>query len=741
MFPESRTCALLALLLSASASAAPPPPASPAAVQPPAAAPSPAGPPSPLVDGPAESAESVPPSRALVFDTDLHQRADITLAGTHADRHIDLSIPRSWALKADPVLHLALSHSAALLAKRSHLTILLNDHPIGTITLDPGNANDGVANVPLPRSMLGDYNTIRFAAVQHYTDDCEDPFDPTLWTRVSNLSAIYVVYDRKPVTDGLEAWPYPIVDPRAIGPVSLTPVLPSPPSPESTRAAGQVAVTLGRLASYHTLQVAPAVARVEDARTSALIVGTLDEHPEVVALLGPLSLGPTDGVVALVPNPADPALAVLIVSGGGPEGVTRAAQALTGQDRQPVLAGPSTIVHEAVAAAPPANAQNPKPAPRSGVFPLSALGFPGRTVRGYFSESMRIPIRLEGDTYFRPGGGTLTLRYAYSAQLDPALSAVEVRLDGLSLRSLPLDRVEGRQDGELSMRLPEDLLKPDSVLDVVFELYPREFDACKRISDQQIWGTVFASSTLDIPRDHVADMPDLSRLRYDGWPFRADAADGGVIVALPDAPDAESWSAGLEFAGLIGRLSTAPVPDFRLELASATSMSENAPAHFVVLADSSRNTVYDSLVAAKALAVTDAGGARTLSGVGGAVLASGEDTARSDTIEQILQPSNHQRSALVLHEGSRGGLARLVDALGDSGKLSRIEGNLVVVAADGSIRVVDTAKKERWGQVPMATAARLEVRNYWGALGGAMVAAALALVLAVRIWSRSRRGA
>ena len=43
---------------------------------------------------------------------------------------------------------------------------------------------------------------------------------------------------------------------------------------------------------------------------------------------------------------------------------------------------------------------------------------------------MRLPFRLEGDTYIRPGGGTLTLRYAYSSQLDTALSALEVRLDG-----------------------------------------------------------------------------------------------------------------------------------------------------------------------------------------------------------------------------------------------------------------------------------------------------------------------
>lgn len=718
MFRERNICVLLALLVAGPVHAAPVAPAEVASA----------------VSG------SAPPLKTLVFDTDLHQRTDITLPGTHADRHIDLPIPRSWQLKADPVVHLLLSHSAALVPSRSHLTVLLNDHPVGTVTLDESNVSDGSFNVSLPRTLLKDYNTLRFSTVQHYTDDCEDPFDPTLWTRIANISAIDVAYSRKPITEGLEAWPYPVVDNREIGAVTVTPVLPGPPTAESTRSAGEVAVTLGRLAGYHTLQVAPAVTRVEDAHSVALIIGTVEEHPEVLTLLGPLTLGPEDGIVAIAPNPADPGLAVLIVSGGGPVGVERAARALTAQDRQPVLSGPSTIVRELVASEPAPNTQNPRPAPREGIFPLSALGYAGRTVRGYFPEGMRFPVRLEGDTYIRPGGGSLTLRYAYSAQLDPVLSAMEVRLDGLSLRSVPLDRVEGRQDGELSLRLPEDLLRPDSVLDVVFQLYPREFDACKRISDQQIWGTLFASSTLDIPRDHVADMPDLGRLRFDGWPFRADAADGAVIAVLPDAPSAESWSAGLELAGLIGRMSMAPTPAFKLELASATSMSENLQSHFIVLADAGRNTMYEALASAGTLAVTDVGATRTLSGSDG-VLARGEGTATSDTIEQILQPSNHQRSALVLHAGTEKGLGRLVDALSDTGKLSQIEGNLVVVAEDGSIRVVDSAKKERWGQLPMSTAARIEVRHYWGVLGGALVAAALALVLAVRIWSRSRRGA
>ncbi len=680
-----------------------------------------------------------PEVKVLEFEADLNIRADMTLQGTHGQRGVDFPLPRSWELTADPVLHIEFAHSAALLPHRSHLTVLVNGHPIGTERLDADSVSDGAFDVRLPRSLLQDYNTVVFSAVQHYTDDCEDPFDPALWTRIARRSTLSVPYRRRPIVDGLEAWPFPIIDGRGIGPVQLTPVLAGAPTPETTRAAGEVALALGRLASYRTVQVAPAVARLENARTAAIIVGSVAETPAVEALLGPLTLSASDGIVAVVPNPSDPSLPILIVSGGGPEGVARAAQALTGQDREPVLSGPWSVVRMVTAADPPPNTQNPRPAPREGKFPLAALGFKSHTVRGYFPDAIRIPVRLEGDTFIRPGGGDLKLRYAYSAQLDSALAAMEVRLDGLSLRSVPLDRIEGREDGELELRLPEELITPNSRLEVVFHLFPREFDACKHIADQQIWGTVFDMSTLEIPRDHIADMPDLGRLRFDGWPLRADAADGDVITVLPDQPSAEAWAAGLELAAMVGRMSLADNPGFQLELASAISFSQNPNAHFVLLADQSKHTLYDSLAAGKVLAITEAESERTLNGPDAATLLAAQGSLAIDSIEQILHPANSARSTLVLHAGTTTGLALLVDTLSDAGKVSLLEGNAVTVAADGSVRVLDTARRHRWGTLPMATEAQLGVRRYWGALGGALVAAALAIVLVVRVWTESRK--
>lgn len=722
----TRALALLLLLVAAPAHAAPTP-----------AVPTPAAP----TNGDptdADPAEAVGTAfvHTLSFAEDLNQRTDITLQGAHAERTVILPVPRSWELTADPVVSIALSHSAALLPERSHLTMLLNGDPLTSWRLDGTNGAEAHVTVTLPRRRLDDYNELTFQVVQHYTDDCEDPFDPSLWTRIAHTSSVAVTARPRPVTDGLEAWPYPLVDRRAFGPLVVTPVLATVPSAETTLASGEIAFALGRIAEYRTVTVAPTLTRIEDARTATLLVGTASELPDLRPLLGDVTLGETDGLVAILPNPADPSLPVLIVTGGGPVGVRRAAAALVGQDRQPVLAGRTALVREVIPGA-PSDPRGPMWAmPSSGAVPLSAFGYAGETVRGYFPASIRIPIRLEGDSLIRPGGGTLSVHYAYAGQLDTRLSAMEVRLDGLALRSVPLGNPNGESDAVLAVTLPEDLITPDSHVDVIFHLFPREYDACHRVSDRQIWGSVFPSTTLDIPRDHVADMPDLGRLRYGAWPYDTRPSIGQVVVALPDAPNTHAWSAGLQLSAGLGRLTRATDPAFALELASATSFSGAKGAHFILLADGTRHSLYDALASSSALSLLEASSMRSLLGQKQQPLLVAQGNPL-DTIEQILNPSNKARSVLVLHEALDGGLARLVDAVTDPERVARLEGNAVTVAADGTVRVLRTAEPARWGTLPIATEARLGVRRNWPVLGFAVACCAILVALVVRAWSRA----
>ena len=673
-----------------------------------------------------------------VLDEDFFQSADIMLQGVHASADISFTRPKAWTLTADPVVHVEFDHSAALVAERSHLTVSVNDHPVGTIRLNVDNAGNAWADVHVPRKLLQDFNQLGLDVNQHYTDECEDPFDPALWTRIRKTTSIAFAYERNEVEGELLNWPYPVFDKLGYGPTAITLVTPSSPSRETVEALGTIGFAVGRLADYREISSFDPVQAASEATTPAAIIGTIAEVPEALTLTGLTALAEDQGVVAIVPNPSDPTLPVLIVSGGGAEGLRRAAAAISGQDRYQVLSGSVSIINAVTKANPPPTRQDPLPAPPAAKFSFADLGVEGQTVRGYYPATIRVPLKLEGDSLVRPGGGTVRIDYAYAAQLDSRLSAMEIRVAGLTVRSVPLDKVSGESAASVAIPLPQELLMPDATVDIVFHLFPRDFDECERVSDKQIWGTVFASSTLEISRDHVVEMPDLGLLRYGNFPLTLLAPSGGTVAVLPDMPDGRAASAGFVLASRFGRLTHAPQPDFALTRANDVTFADNAGKHFVVLVDTTPNSLYDALVQGGSLTLTG-GPERLLTNSGKTTLLGATVGTPYGTIEETFSPSNTDRGVVVLRALRDDGLATLVEVLTDLGKVKLLTGNAAVVAQDLSVRSLDVADKRRWGTLPVATAAQREIQRNWWVLGALVLGGAFILTAIVRVWSQARQ--
>ena len=680
------------------------------------------------------------PAREGVYhaalNDEFYMEDDLRLDGIHATRGLTFTRPKAWDLTADPIVHVEFEHSAALIAERSHLTVSVNDHPVGTITLSADNVLQGKADVRVPRSILDDFNHLQFDVVQHYTDDCEDPFDAALWTRVQSSTWIELPYARKVVDAELLQWPYPLVDKLGYGPTAVTLVTQGGPSRETVEAIGVLGFALGRLADYREVEAAEPVTAASAALTPALIVGTAAEVPEALALAGVSSLADDQGLVALVPNPSDPTLPVLVVSGGGPVGLQRAAQALAGQDRYQVLSGAVSVVNSLAPANPPPTRQNPLPAPPATKFTLADLGMQGQTVRGYYAPSIRVPLKLEGDALAQPGGGSIRVDYAYSAQLDSRLSTMEVRLGGLTLRSVPLEKPQGEAAASVEVPLPQDLVLPTSNVDVVFHLFPREFDECERVSDKQIWGTVHATSTISLARDHVAEMPELGLLRHGLWPLTSLTPDGGTVVVLPDAPDGRAASAGLVLASRFGKLTHAPTPDFKLARAVDVAFADAKDKHFVLLVDLTANALFDNLAGAGGLTLT--GGPDRLLANGKDVLLGAQVGTPYGTVEEAFSPSNAQRAVLVLRALRDDGLSPLVELVTDLGKVQKLEGNVAILAPSGEVRTMDVATKVRWGSLPVATAATREIQKNWWVLGAMVIGGVFLLTAIVRVFAQAR---
>jgi hypothetical protein len=423
---------------------------------------------------------------------------------------------------------------------------------------------------------------------------------------------------------------------------------------------------------------------------------------------------------------------VLVVVGADAGGLSKAANAIAAQDRQPALSGAVSIVRGAVEGSPAPRTELPRAFPQADTATLAELDIDDQTVRGRYAGGVVVPLRVEGDAIPRPGGGELELHYAYGAQLDTRLSAMEVRLDGITLRSVPLADEAGEPDARVRVRLPEEILTPSSRVEVLFHLFPQQLDVCRWTTDQHLWATVLASSTVSLPRDHAADMPDLSRLRHGGWPYTADPAHP-VIVGLPASPDADAWAAGVELVASIARISAADRPAVRLALASSATLT--GPEQVVLVGDATVNPAVKAL--GSDLTVSDEGPVRRLRSDAPAALVEAASTAVADTIEQVAREGG--RSALVLRATTSEGLRRLVDTLTDPARAALLSGNVVVVAQDGSLRSLDVAPRTQWGELPLDTRARRLIRREWWIVGAAAIAGAMGTVWLVRRIARRGR--
>lgn len=676
--------------------------------------------------GEAPAEEQVPPDFVYdaVFEEAMYVEKDIMLHGLTGYGSVSFSTPRGWDLSGDPELVLRFAHSAELLPEQSSLTVLVNDVSVATVALGAENASGAELVAAVPRELLGEYNTVTFAGVHKRTESCQDPYDMSLWTRIGKDSALRFPVRQTPVRGELLEYPYPLFDELGFGPMALTWVSgEGGRSAQSLSAAGQLALGLGRLADYRGVALAPPVRRVEEAETAALMVGTVAELPEVSELVDTSSIQGDQGLVAILPNPADPKRPVLVVTSHSERGLLDAVGALNSNTRLQTLSGPvATTSGGALDDRLPASRQQPLPMAGAEAT-LSELGLEDATVRGYYAPQFRVPIVLEGGAAIRPEGGVAHINYAYSAGLDTRLSTIEVRLNGVTLRSAPLDEGAGDQDASLRVRLPPEVVEPHSYLDVVFHLFPEGYDACEWRPDETHWATLYASSEIAIPRDHYAMMPDLSRLRYRGWPFNLEA--GPVALVLADEARPTEVSAMLQLAAQIGAWGSTERPDLQVVVASDAEAA--AAQHRVLLVGDTPHPYFNRLVKQGLLSAPGEVGGRAVRG-------------RKSSHDYIEQAQDGDDTVMVLRSTRRGGLLSLVDALGDSRVLAKLDHNLALLTEGGAVQTYETAQPQRVGEIPPSTQARLLLQRHWASWGLFAVFGAMVFAGMVRGWAARRGG-
>ncbi|MBD2104314.1 cellulose biosynthesis cyclic di-GMP-binding regulatory protein BcsB [Leptolyngbya sp. FACHB-261] len=645
----------------------------------------------------------------------------IRLKGTYAESNLFFPRPRDWSITQAKAL-IRFQHSPALLPDHSTLTIRLNGSNLDTVKLDAKSAKAGELEVPIPIALLQDNNNLTLVVQQHYTLDCEDPFDESLWTEILPTSQVSFNYDPKPIQLDFNRFPRPFLDDLSLLPANLTYLLPPDASSEDQKqtkgwlsALARFQTALGRTAEYRPLKTT-VVESLRDAKGPIVIVGTPQNQPELANLELPFKLQegkfldgkgkvvPDDvGVLALTATTGPVRLPVLVISGNGAAGVEKAAQFLVQGKDADIGTGRGILINRLTEVPKPNPRDWPRYLPPAQQFDLKDLNVKDTTVRGAFAGFIEFDFRSLPDDVFLPNESTITLNYSYGAQVDSNLSTVEVLIDNIAVGSFPLEKSQGETNLSRTFKFPAtSTIRPDSRMQVVFRLFPKQLDACRRTAQDQLWATLHPGTRFDLPRESSARLPDLQLLRY-GYPFGGPQDLSEAAVVVPDRPSPMEVRTMLAMVDRLGRLSQADAVNLGVYTASSLPGSVRNNANLIAIGSPKRFPLPEVMKL------------RTGMGFLPDFLRFRRDTEiqavpdQQGVLTQVISPWNSARVVLGLTGQTDAELQKVVDLLERDSLFFQLEGDTALIASREDLKFLS----ERPQRLIGATTPRRKFTNFF----------------------------
>jgi len=673
------------------------------------------------------------------FEEDLYIEKDIMLQGALGYKRIDFTIPRYWEVLEGSRAEFYLSHSPTLIPDLSAFTAILNGKVIHTMALDRSNINVTTIVLNLPKNILSDYNVLELIANQHYTLECEDPFDPSLWTTIHRTSRILINHKKLVPYIDLAFYPYPIYEKQSYDDAVIDFMLPAQPSQTTLGAIARFQTAFGRFIPPRSkVKYNVGIGSSGEPVNHMILIGTPQENeairrfadlPTESALSLPLITEPgfspkftypngskiegDQGVIIFTHHPDNAEIAVLILSGNSAAGVDKAVTAITEIPYERSFAGQALVV-EKVDPRPklPEKTKSTHIPIDRDTFTLEDIKYEDTTVRGFFAPAVTIDILMEPDAHPAIGKQKFKLVYSYGAQLQAQLSSLEIILNGVSIDSKNLNVPEGESHAELLIDLPVDLLQPHNTLQVKFFLFPDNYFICGRVSDRHLWATVHKESELTMPRNYYVYLPDLKLMRYEWYPYTVYQDLGNTTFVLGDSASEADYAALLILAAQLGRITESEGIYVKAYQLSKLPEEVKSSDHLIVVDSSAHSALSRKLVGDTRLFYNDDNKRVMMT------LENGEmktvEWKSGGLIEQIVSPFNPEKTVLLVRGQDAKQLELAVVALSDNTKLTQLENNLAFSYDTDEVKSAQTVKPALIGELPTAEETQTWIYlNFW----------------------------
>lgn len=506
------------------------------------------------------------------------RHAPIELRGAESRHTLKLPISPRLAIQEAKV-EMVYTNSISLIP-RSQLALTLNDRVLAQLPVK-ADQPDHAARITLPvAGLTPGYRELGFRAAQHYTNECEDPSAPELYSQIDAEQSLLRVKATRRALEPSLARLSDIFDRRLwLDRYALQIMIPPQAMQQEDlrKAAAQVSQSIASVFDYLPVSVQltelkpnvtpegssrrfPGVNLPEEA-WDAVLLGTRDQL--AAFLSAELAARIKSGYLGIFRSDQDPTRHILLVSGTTPAQVREAATLLNLPglglpDREDILLSELQL-DQGYKRMQPQQIEK-------GWISFTQLGFHTTSMKGMYPP----PARLEFWAFremFDPARPfiELQLNFAYGAGFDKK-SALNVLLNGQFVQALPMQENHGDQVFRAKVKLPTVSLRP-GMNELSFEASVIGEDvggACEPIFTDNLRVTIFEDSRIELPpiSDYMR-LPDLGLLGKTALPYTRMADGQGVGVMVSDFSPA-TVSSALTLLGKLRQVHKAPLTSLRI---------------------------------------------------------------------------------------------------------------------------------------------------------------------------------
>jgi hypothetical protein len=658
------------------------------------------------------TANSVEAAQIKLTLKDIGANQNVDLKTVKTFRNFYFTKPEHWKMLPTSKVNVIFQHSPQLLPERSSLNILINDQSIKTIELNPGNAQKTNISFAIPVDILKDFNKITFDVDQHYTYKCEDPFDPALWTTVLNDSVIQLDYQETvPATD-FARFPYPLYDDLAYETTQLNFVLPKAQgnSDGTIKGMAMVDAAIAQHIGWKDVKVNAYTQDNLNEHNNLIIVGTPEENPAIQRFNNSLpykvqngqlvdsqgnTVSETFGILMIVPNPKATGKVILIVSGNSPEGVEKAANALTQKPTSGILKGNVVVVKETLKNDLADFRDWPGYITKKSARFIE-LGLDSKTVRGVTSVPAEYSIKIMPDITMPPRNFvTMHLDYSYAANLDPTMSKLEVIINDISQHSVVLDNTNGENHKTLEIEIPTEDVKMYNEVKFRFHLFPIKYDLCRFTTDEHIWGTIHNTTSMSFPAEIKTVIPDVGLINDGGYPFTAYRDMQEDVFVLANEYNAIDAYALLWIVARLGKM-TNPTEAINFDVVRYSNMTSKHKndKNIIAIGTANRNKLITNSDAEMDLIFSE-DQFKIMKKEKMEKVSEIKELHNMGIIEQMLSPWNSNRVMMIVFGQDDKGLLNAVSLFSDNEKFKNLKRGNIVAVSGNTVKSVTTLNKDQ----------------------------------------------